>query len=98
MISKCSLILLLSLVLSSCAFYGGRGTIADLNKLDIQIKDADVGDGLDKAMQAYQKYLEETPESEMTPEALRRLADLKIEKEYGVIADDEQQGEADGHG
>jgi len=96
MISKCSLILLLSLVVSSCAFYGGRGTIAELNDVDIEIKDADVGDGLDKAMQAYQKYLQETPESEMTPEALRRLADLKIEKEYGVIADDEGQVKADG--
>jgi len=34
-------------------------------------------------MESYQKFLEETPESAMTPEALRRLADLKVEKEYG---------------
>ena len=40
--------------------------------------------GLDTAMQSYQRFLEETPETQRTPEAMRRLADLKIEKEYGL--------------
>ena len=35
-------------------------------------------------MQSYQRFLEETPETQRTPEAMRRLADLKIEKEYGL--------------
>lgn len=38
-------------------------------------------------MESYQKFLEETPETAMTPEALRRLADLKIEKEYSSISE-----------
>ena len=34
-------------------------------------------------MEGYQRFLEETPESALTPAAMRRLADLKIEREYG---------------
>src|SRR5690349_14863715 len=43
--------------------------------------------GLDKAMQSYRRYLDQTPEGAMTPEAMRRLADLKLEKEYGILGD-----------
>ena len=32
----------------------------------------------------YRRFLEEAPESALTPEAMRRLADLKLEKEYGI--------------
>ena len=46
-----------------------------------------VNEGLDKATQSYQRFLDETPESALTPEAMRRLADLKIEKEYGILGD-----------
>src|SRR5688572_905939 len=46
-----------------------------------------VEDGLDKAMQSYRRFLDETPEGAMTPEAMRRLADLKLEKEYGILGD-----------
>ena len=42
-------------------------------------------DGLELAAQSYRSYLEETAESAMTPEAMRRLADLQIEQEYGVV-------------
>jgi TolA-binding protein len=37
-------------------------------------------------MQAYQQFLEEAPDSVLKPEAIRRLADLKIAKEYGILA------------
>jgi tetratricopeptide (TPR) repeat protein len=38
-------------------------------------------------MQSYKRFLEETPGSALVPEAIRRLADLKIEKEYGTITE-----------
>ena len=38
-------------------------------------------------MHGYRKFLEEAPESALTPEAMRRLADLKLEKEYGLLGD-----------
>ncbi len=38
-------------------------------------------------MLSYQRFLEETPDSALTPEATRRLADLKIEKEYGTLTE-----------
>jgi TolA-binding protein len=38
-------------------------------------------------MQSYRRYLDETPTSTMTPEAMRRLADLKLEREFGIIGD-----------
>jgi tetratricopeptide (TPR) repeat protein len=83
------LALLLSLLLSSCATVDDHGTIAELDEVAVELKDVDVEGGLDKAMAGYQKFLEETPESQLTPEAMRRLADLKVEKEYGVSIDDE---------
>jgi tetratricopeptide (TPR) repeat protein len=46
-----------------------------------------VEDGLDKAMRSYRRFLDETPDGAMTPEAMRRLADLKLEKEYGILGD-----------
>ena len=52
-------ILLLPLILASCAFHGGQGTIAELDNVNIEVKDVDVNDGLDKAMASYQKFLAE---------------------------------------
>ena len=36
-------------------------------------------------MLGYKKFLEQAAESALTPEAMRRLADLKLEKEYGFL-------------
>jgi len=82
-----SLILLLTTSLASCAYISEQGTIAELDRVKLEIKDTDVTDGLEKAMLGYQKFLEHTPESALTPEAIRRLADLKVEKEYGTVTD-----------
>jgi cellulose synthase operon protein C len=81
------------LVLAS-AFLGGctahhkppntQGTLADLQKVAPDVKDADTKESVDQAMQQYRKFLEESPETPMTPEAIRRLADLELEKEYGI--------------
>ena len=38
-------------------------------------------------MQSYRRFLEETPTSRMAPEAMRRLADLQLEKAYGISGD-----------
>ncbi len=78
------------LVLSACAIDTERGTIADLRDVDIEIVDTHIDGGLEKAMKSYQKFLEQTPESAMTPEAIRRLADLNVEREYGAVSGSEK--------
>jgi tetratricopeptide (TPR) repeat protein len=77
--------LLLPLLLASCATGPGGGTLADLRNVEPELKDETIDDGLEKAMQSYRRFLEQTPEAAMTPEALRRLADLKLEQEYGYV-------------
>ena len=74
-----------SFVLAACQSTGGRDTIAKLRGQRIEIKEEKISGGLDKAMQAYQQFLEEAPDSALKPEAIRRLADLKIAKEYGIL-------------
>src|SRR5512133_1779695 len=82
-------ILLLALtipaILTACQTGGSRETIAQLRNMKIEIKEEPIEGGLEKAMVSYQRFLEETPESALAPEAMRRLADLKIEKEYGYL-------------
>jgi tetratricopeptide (TPR) repeat protein len=39
-------------------------------------------------MEHYRKFLDESPETPMTPEAIRRLADLQLEKQYGIHTGD----------
>jgi len=74
------------LLLASCVTSSDKQTLASLEDVDLDLKEAEISGSLDKAMESYQKFLEETPETAMTPEALRRLADLKVEKEYGVLS------------
>src|ERR1051326_9143139 len=65
-----------------------QGTLADLHKVAPDVKDADTKESVDQAMQQYRKFLEESPKTPMTPEAIRHLADLKLEKEYGIHTGD----------
>ena len=81
------LIVALSVMLAACSSTGGRDTIAKLRHVQIDIKEEKIQDGLDKAMASYQSFLKDTADSTLTPEAIRRLADLKIEKEYGTFTD-----------
>lgn len=78
----------LPLALSACALTSERGTLAELRDVKLELQDTRIEDGLEKAMQSYRHFLEQTPETAMTPEAIRRLADLSIEKEYGYVGDD----------
>ncbi|HYV18671.1 MAG TPA: tetratricopeptide repeat protein [Verrucomicrobiae bacterium] len=77
--------LLAPVLLAGCASTPKQGgTLAELHHVEPDLKDATVDQGLDQAMQAYRKFLEETPVSAMTPEAMRRLADLQVEKQFGI--------------
>ncbi|WP_319409580.1 tetratricopeptide repeat protein [uncultured Desulfosarcina sp.] len=72
-------------MLMACQPVSDRGTIGRLRNQTIEIEDVKVEGGLEKAMQSYQRFLQETPDTKLAPEAIRRLADLKIEQEYGTI-------------
>ena len=80
-------------LLTSCATSSDKQTLASLENVEPVLVEAKIEGSLDKAMESYQKFLKETPETAMTPEALRRLADLKIEKEYGSFDGNKQAGE-----
>jgi tetratricopeptide (TPR) repeat protein len=77
-------LLVTGLSVTGCAAYNTEGTLGSLQNVDIEIKEEVIVGSLDKALESYQRYLDETPETAMTPEAIRRLADLKIEKEYSA--------------
>lgn len=75
----------LATLITACAGSAEQGeTLADLRAARVEIKEERIDGGIEKAIQSYRRFLEETPESRLTPEALRRLADLKIQKEYGT--------------
>ena len=75
------------IALAACAPDRDRQTLAQLRNVQPEIKEMEIKDGLDQAMKSYQRYLEETPKTTMTPEAMRRLADLKVEKQFGILGD-----------
>jgi tetratricopeptide (TPR) repeat protein len=77
---------LAAVVLSGCASHHQKvnGTIGDLRHVRPDLQETKVDQGLDQAMLAYRKFLESTPQTAMTPEAMRRLADLQIEKQFGI--------------
>lgn len=77
------------LILGGCAEHPDKETLASLHEVPADTADAQVTAGLEKAMDSYRRFLEETPEGALSPEAMRRLADLKIEKEYGLQGDGE---------
>ena len=74
-------------VLASCASHTGdtTGSIGELRHTSADLTDVKIDGSTDLAIQSYREFLERTPEGGMTPEALRRLADLKIQKEYGTL-------------
>src|SRR5262245_3348600 len=60
------------------------GTLAELRNMRPDVQEVKVEQGLEQAMHHYRQFLEETPETTMTPEAMRRLADLQLEKQFGL--------------
>ena len=85
-------IIAVPMILIGCHSVNDKDTLAELQKMRVEIKEEKIEDGLDKAMLSYQRFLEKTPDSAMTPEAIRRLADLKIEKEYGTLSEGDMPG------
>jgi tetratricopeptide (TPR) repeat protein len=84
---RLGLALLLAAALAGCqTSYDGR-TIATLDGVKPDLSEQPVDDSLVKAMTSYQRFLDETPDHVMAPEAMRRLADLQIEQAYGVMGD-----------
>jgi hypothetical protein len=66
-------------LLAACAHTERAGTLATLHRVQPDTTDVRVDDGLQKAVQGYRQFLQETPASDLTPEAMRRLADLQLE-------------------
>jgi len=75
-------------LLVGCASHQKVETLAELRHVRPDLQEVTVEQGLDQAMEGYRRFLEETPETEMTPEAMRRLADLQLEKQFGIRAGD----------
>ena len=71
--------------LHGCATTSDNGTLAELDTMPADVEEVYLADSLERAAESYRRYLQETSESARTPEAMRRLADLQIEQEYGVI-------------
>src|SRR2546428_5466003 len=63
---------------------GAAGTLAALRNVRPDVQDVKVEQGLDQAMLQYRRFLEDAPVNAMTPEAMRRLADLQLEKQFGI--------------
>ena len=61
-----------------------HATLADLKNVRPDVQEVNVDQSLDQAMEHYRQFLQQTPQSAMTPEAMRRLADLEIEKQFGI--------------
>ncbi len=81
--------LLVGILAAACAGNPDRHTLAELHDVEPDVVEVRVENGLDQAILGYRTFLAETPESALTPEAMRRLADLKLEKEYGLLGDGE---------
>ncbi|MEZ4334503.1 MAG: tetratricopeptide repeat protein [Myxococcota bacterium] len=77
-------LLLGQIVAVACSGNPDRQTLAGLRAVPPDLREVTVENGLDQAMEGYRQFLEEAPTSTLTPEAMRRLADLKLEKEYGL--------------
>ena len=81
-------ILAVALLPVACSSIRDKDTIATLRHMQIEIEEEKIEGGLETAMLSYKQFLEETSDSALKPEAIRRLADLKIEKEYGTLTVD----------
>jgi TolA-binding protein len=85
MLRRAIILSLASIGLGACSTISDQGTLAELARVEADTDEVYLEDSLQRAAQSYRNYLEETSEGARTPEAMRRLADLQIEQEYGVI-------------
>ncbi|WP_455201240.1 hypothetical protein, partial [Kaarinaea lacus] len=74
------LVALIGLLLNGCAA-NKKGTLASLGELDVKIeKDAPIDSAREKAADNYNSFISSAPKDSLRVEALRRLADLELEK------------------
>ena len=92
--SRVRLLLMALLVLALAACSSSKGTLAELRQVEIVVDKEKPAGTIDKAIESYEKFLATTDETPMTPDAIRRLADLKVEKEYGAIPEAEPASRA----
>ncbi len=86
--------LLALLFLSACATTG-KGTIAELRNARIEIKEETIKNAREKAIESYRRFLAEQPDPALKPEAIRRIADLKVERAYGVLSENAPERKPD---
>jgi len=60
------------------------GTLSELRNVKPELQEVRVEQGLEVAMTQYRKFLEDASNTAMAPEAMRRLADLQLEKQFGL--------------
>jgi cellulose synthase operon protein C len=77
-----------AVIAAGCTASPQKRTLAELHSIEPDVAEVPVTEGLEQAMQGYRRFLDETPETELTPEAMRRLADLQIEKQFGIRTGD----------
>lgn len=87
-------------LLAGCAGGGVRhkDSIGSLSGKKVKLEEPVIDNALEKAMQAYRKFLDETDETAATPEAMRRLADLQLEAgagTYDFVKEVQQQGKTE---
>jgi len=76
-------ILLITSVSSACSILHGDNapTIASLGKRPVKLADTPVSSSEVQAISAYREFLDTGDESDSRPQAMRRIADLNLEKE-----------------
>jgi TolA-binding protein len=84
-----AIVTLALVALAACAHQptDRSGTLGSLHQVAADTKEVPVDQGLDKAVQSYRNFLQQAPDSKLAPEAMRRLADLNIEKQFGIQGD-----------
>ena len=85
MLRRAALLAVSAAVLAACAAPPVEQTIEDLGDQDVNLEPVPVEEDIGDAEQSYRRYLDAAPEGADTAEAMRRMADLQIEKVYGVV-------------
>jgi tetratricopeptide (TPR) repeat protein len=95
-VSRRLTLLALGLTLSGCASVIGIGdhrqqTVGSLYEADLPpVQASEPSKSREIAIQHYQAFLNESPDSSFVPEAMRRLADLNLEVEQEALAEGRQ--------
>ena len=86
---RCVCLMVAAISIASCSGSPSRRTLAELRTIEADVEEIQIQDSLERAVESYRRYLEETPRGVLTPEAMRRVADLQIERHYGIMGDAE---------